>query len=67
MKTLTAVTLQISAILITIALATMVVSLIWFTPRTVTLFLGLGLTCGIAGLVLYLAYVILDLHSRGVL
>ena len=45
----------------------MILCLIWFTPKSMVLFLGLGLPCGVVGILLFLLHVILDLRARNVL
>ncbi len=62
-----AVTLWVSALLIVTALLLMILCLIWFTPKSMVLFLGLGLPCGVVGILLFLLHVILDLRARNVL
>ena len=60
-------TLRVSALLIVTALLLMILCLIWFTPKSLVLFLGLGLSSGVVGILLYLLHVILDLRARKVL
>ena len=62
-----AVTLRVSAVLIVTALLLMITCLIWFTPKTMVLFLGVGLPSGVVGILLFLLHVILDLRARKVL
>ncbi|HEV8131244.1 MAG TPA: hypothetical protein VGQ81_08320 [Acidobacteriota bacterium] len=59
--------LKVSAGLMLTALALMLLCLTWFSPRTMALFLGLGLLCGGLSILLFLLYVIADLHSRRIL
>jgi hypothetical protein len=49
------VTLRTAAILMAIALASMILCLVWFSPLTMSLFLALGTTASIASVVLFLA------------
>ncbi len=56
--------LRVSVAALAGALGTMLICLLWPSPRTVTLFLGLGLPVAAVGLAVYVAYVLRDLRAR---
>ncbi|HJQ83945.1 MAG TPA: hypothetical protein VKA21_07715 [Candidatus Binatia bacterium] len=59
--------LESSAVSMTLALVLMLVAL-WFpSPRTIGAFLGMGLPLALVSIVLFLIYVVRDLHARRVL
>jgi nitrogen fixation-related uncharacterized protein len=59
--------LRAAASLVLVALGLMMVCVGWFGPRTMVLFMSVGLLCGGVGIVFFLWYVISDLRSRGAL